>query len=220
MIAREWPVISASAFIMILMVIMTASLGYVFEHEAQPEKFDNIPNSVYWAVITLASVGYGDISPITPIGRFMTVVMALLGIGIFAIPAALLSSAFSDELHKEREELKNTLYKMMEDGVIDADEVQVIRSEARRMHLSIGEVNSLLKKIQQELDKESDTAGMPISQIAQRSELAVEHYKSLISEIRSLALLTDQAAFDATVKARDSLSASDLALWRQIQGKS
>ena len=51
-IAREWPVISASAFIMILMVIMTASLGYVFEHEAQPEKFDNIPNSVYWAVIT------------------------------------------------------------------------------------------------------------------------------------------------------------------------
>ena len=219
-IAREWPVISASAFIMILMVVMTASLGYVFEHEAQPEKFDNIPNSVYWAVITLASVGYGDISPITPIGRFMTVVMALLGIGIFAIPAALLSSAFSDELHKEREELKNTLYKMMEDGVIDADEVQIIRSEARRMHLSIGEVNLLLKKIQQELDKESDTAGMPISQIAQRSELAVEHYKSLISEIRSLALLTDQAAFDATVKARDSLSASDLALWRQIQGKS
>ena len=45
-IAREWPVISASAFIMILLVIMTASLGYVFEHEAQPEKFDNIPNSV------------------------------------------------------------------------------------------------------------------------------------------------------------------------------
>jgi len=90
-IAREWPVISASAFIMILMVIMTASLGYVFEHQAQPEKFDNIPNSVYWAIITLASVGYGDISPITPIGRFMTVVMSLLGIGIFAIPAALLA---------------------------------------------------------------------------------------------------------------------------------
>jgi hypothetical protein len=48
----------------------------------------------------------------------------------------------------------------------------------------------------------------------------VEHYKSLISDIRRLALLTDEAAFDATVKARDSLSASDMALWRHIQGKS
>ena len=219
-VSREWPVIAAAGFIMILLVVLTASLGYLFEYEAQPDKFENIPTSIYWAVITLASVGYGDIYPVTILGRAMTIVLALIGIGIFAIPAALLSSAFSDELHKEREELKNTLYKMMEDGVIDADEVQVIRSEARRMHLSIGEVNSLLKKIQQDLDKESDRAGLPISQIAQRSELAVEHYKSLISEIRSLALLTDQAAFDATVKARDSLSASDLALWRQIQGKS
>ncbi|NBX96602.1 MAG: two pore domain potassium channel family protein, partial [Betaproteobacteria bacterium] len=93
-IKREWPVMSAAAFIMILLIVMTASLGYLFEHAAQPEKFENIPTAIYWAVITLASVGYGDISPITPIGRAMTVVMALLGIGIFAIPAGLLASAF------------------------------------------------------------------------------------------------------------------------------
>ena len=41
-------------------------MGYLFEHEAQPDKFENIPQSIYWAVVTLASVGYGDISPITP----------------------------------------------------------------------------------------------------------------------------------------------------------
>jgi voltage-gated potassium channel Kch len=92
-IAREWPVMAASAFIMLLLVVMTASLGYLFEHEAQPEKFENIPQSIYWAVITLASVGYGDISPVTPAGRAMTIVLALIGIGIFAIPAALLSSS-------------------------------------------------------------------------------------------------------------------------------
>ena len=81
---REWPVIAASAFIMMLLVVVAASLGYLFEHDAQPDKFENIPQSIYWSVITLASVGYGDISPITPAGRLITVVLALLGIGIFA----------------------------------------------------------------------------------------------------------------------------------------
>ncbi|MSQ57922.1 MAG: ion transporter, partial [Limnohabitans sp.] len=49
-IAREWPVMSASAFIMMLLVVLTASLGYLFEHDAQPEKFENIPQAIYWAV--------------------------------------------------------------------------------------------------------------------------------------------------------------------------
>jgi voltage-gated potassium channel Kch len=114
-VVREWPVMAASAFIMLLLVVMTASLGYLFEHEAQPEKFENIPQSIYWAVITLASVGYGDISPVTPAGRAMTIVLALIGIGIFAIPAALLSSAFSDQLKMDREALVNKLYEMLSD---------------------------------------------------------------------------------------------------------
>ena len=109
---REWPIIAASTFIMLLLVVLTASLGYLFEHEAQPEKFENIPTSIYWAVITLASVGYGDISPVTPAGRAITIVLALIGIGIFAIPAALLSSAFSDQLHKERDALKQELFEI------------------------------------------------------------------------------------------------------------
>jgi voltage-gated potassium channel Kch len=219
-VSREWPVIAAAAFIMILLVVLTASLGYLFEYEAQPDKFENIPTSIYWAVITLASVGYGDISPITMPGRAMTIVLAFIGIGIFAIPAALLSSAFSDELQKERDELKNNLYKILKDGVIDEDEIHTIRHEAHRMHLSVEEVNALIKLIRHELEKEAELQTLPISTIAQRPELAVEHYKSLISDIRRLALLTDEAAFDAAVKSRDSLSASDMALWRQIQGKS
>jgi voltage-gated potassium channel Kch len=219
-VSREWPVIAAAAFIMILLVVLTASLGYLFEYEAQPDKFENIPTSIYWAVITLASVGYGDISPVTVPGRAMTIVLAFIGIGIFAIPAALLSSAFSDELQKERDELKNNLYKILKDGVIDEDEIHTIRHEAHRMHLSVEEVNALIKLIQHELEKEAELQTLPISTIAQRPELAVEHYKSLISDIRRLALLTDEAAFDAAVKSRYSLSASDMALWRQIQGKS
>jgi voltage-gated potassium channel Kch len=219
-IAREWPVISASAFIMILMVIMTASLGYVFEHEAQPEKFDNIPNSVYWAVITLASVGYGDISPITPIGRFMTVVMALLGIGIFAIPAALLASAFGDQLHKERELLKTNLRNMMKDGHLDESEITLLRSEAKRLHITIEELNALLEHVHTERVNAQHKSVLPLHVIAEKPAHAIEHYKMLLSQINQLALLTDAAKFEQTAKASDSLTDKELALWQQLRARS
>ncbi|NCV87467.1 MAG: ion transporter, partial [Oxalobacteraceae bacterium] len=121
-IKREWPVMSSAVFIMMLLVILTASLGYLFEHEAQPDKFENIPASIYWAVITLASVGYGDIYPVTIAGRAMTMILAVLGIGIFAIPAAILASAFSDQLRIERETLMNELYVMLSDGHLSEEE--------------------------------------------------------------------------------------------------
>jgi len=219
-IAREWPVISASAFIMILMVIMTASLGYVFEHEAQPEKFDNIPNSVYWAVITLASVGYGDISPITPVGRFMTVVMALLGIGIFAIPAALLASAFGDQLHKERELLKVNLRNMMKDGHLDESEITLLRSEAKRLHITIEELNALLEHVHTERTHAQNKSVLPLHVIAEKPAHAVEHYKMLLSQINQLALMTDGAKFEEAAKASDSLTAKELALWQQLRTRS
>jgi hypothetical protein len=218
-IAREWPVISASAFIMILMVVMTASLGYVFEHEAQPDKFDNIPNAVYWAVITLASVGYGDISPVTPIGRFMTVVMALLGIGIFAIPAALLASAFGDQLQKERELLKTNLRNMMKDGHLDEAEIAMLRVEAKRLHITIEELNALLEHVHNERENAKHKSVLPLHVIADRPDHAVEHYKALLSQISQLALLTDATKFEQAAKNSDSLTAKELALWQQIQAR-
>lgn len=216
-IAREWPVISASAFIMILMVVMTASLGYVFEHEAQPEKFDNIPNSVYWAVITLASVGYGDISPVTAVGRFMTVVMALLGIGIFAIPAALLASAFGDQLHKEREMLKTNLRNMMKDGHLDESEISLLRSEAKRLHITTEELNALLEHVHNERINRQNQSQIPLHVIAERPAQAVEHYKNLLGQIHQLALMTDAAKFEAAARASERLSASEMAMWQKFQ---
>ena len=218
-IAREWPVISASAFIMILMVVMTASLGYVIENQAQPEKFDNIPNSVYWAVITLASVGSGDISPVTAIGRFMTVVMSLLGIGIFAIPAALLASAFGDQLHKEREMLKNNLRNMMKDGYLDETEIAVLRSEAKRLHITTEELNALLEHMHNERVQKQNQSQLPLHVIAERPAQAVEHYKTLLGQMHQLALMTDAAKFEEAARASDRLTATEMALWQQLQSR-
>jgi len=218
-IAREWPVLAASAFVMLLLVVLTASLGYLFEHEAQPEKFENIPQSIYWAVITLASVGYGDISPITPMGRVMTIILALLGIGIFAIPAALLSSAFSDQLRIERDGLKENIYAMMGDGLISTEEAAIINTEAKRLHLSEEEVHRMIEKVKRERELKEDVSMLPLHVIAAIPEHAVEHFKVLLSQIRQLGLMTDAEKFEPAALKDDRLTGTEIALWRQIQGK-
>lgn len=217
-IAREWPVLVAATFIMFLLVILTASLGYLFEHEAQPEKFENIPTSIYWAVITLASVGYGDISPVTPVGRAVTVVLSLVGIGIFAIPAALLASSFSDELVKKRELLKANIYDILKDGHISDEEARFIRSEAKRLHLTNAEINALLDLVKKEHALEERNP-LPIHKISENPALAVEHFKVLLGQIRQLGIQTDPTRFNAAAQENDRLSASEFDLWKKIQGK-
>jgi len=215
-IVREWPVMAASAFIMLLLVVMTASLGYLFEHEAQPDKFENIPQAIYWAVITLASVGYGDISPVTPAGRAMTIVLALIGIGIFAIPAALLSSAFSDQLKMDREALVNKLYEMLSDGVIDEEEAIYIKAESKRLHLSDDEVKNLIQKAKRERELMDDVSLLPLHKIAGNTDHAIEHYKHLLGQVRQLSLLTDQEKFQAAVDNSERLTETDKKLWTLI----
>jgi hypothetical protein len=215
-ITREWPVMAAAAFIMLLLVVMTASLGYLFEHEAQPEKFENIPQSIYWAVITLASVGYGDISPVTPAGRAMTIVLALIGIGIFAIPAALLSSAFSDQLKMDREALVNKLFEMLADGNIDDDEAEYIKHESKRLHLSDEEIKVMIEKAKRERELMEDVSILPLHKIASNTDHTIEHYKHLLGQVRQLSLLTNQEKFHTAVDNSERLTETDKKLWTLI----
>jgi hypothetical protein len=182
---------------MILLVMLAACLGYLFEHEAQPDKFENIPQSIYWAVVTLASVGYGDISPVTPAGRAMTIVLALLGIGIFAIPAAILSSALSDQLRIEREKMMNELYHMLEDGVISAEEQELIEAEAKRLHLSKSELDRLLEKAKVQMGVEHAEANanhgahgksheIDLSFLSKHPTVAAEELKIAISKLQQI----------------------------------
>ena len=221
-IRREWPVMAASCFIMLLLVVLTASLGYLFEHEAQPEKFENIPTSIYWAVITLASVGYGDISPVTPAGRAMTIVLALLGIGIFAIPAALLSSAFSDQLRIEREALQKEMLEMMGDGVITEEERDIIDAEAKRLHLSHDEVDRLLERAKREHEMASGGGhapggggfALPLLEIAARPQLVVQCYREMLSRICQLNLAVGEK--ESAQSAIAEFSPLERDLWDRI----
>jgi len=96
----------AAVFILFILLIISSSLLYYVEHEAQPDKFSSIPASLWWGVVTLTTVGYGDIYPITPTGKFLGAVISLLGIGFFALPAGVLSAGFIEEIRKRRVDAK------------------------------------------------------------------------------------------------------------------
>lgn len=82
------------------LVLIAASMMYYIENEAQPEAFSSIPEAMWWAIVTFSTVGYGDVSPITPLGKFLAAVVAMLGISAFAIPTGILGVAFAQDKEK------------------------------------------------------------------------------------------------------------------------
>ena len=90
-------------FIGAILLVCASSAIYFAEHEAQPQHFSSIPASMWWAVTTLTTVGYGDVYPKTVWGRLLGSVIAVLGIGLFALPAGILASGFSEEAARRRE---------------------------------------------------------------------------------------------------------------------
>jgi voltage-gated potassium channel len=93
-----------TVFIVMIMLIFASSLMYIVENAVQPENFSSIPSAMWWGVATLTTVGYGDIYPITPIGRCLGAVISLLGIGLFALPTGFLASGFAEEIQKRRQQ--------------------------------------------------------------------------------------------------------------------
>ncbi len=96
-----------SFVITIFLIIIASSVMYYAEHDAQPDKFSSIPETMWWSVATLTTVGYGDEYPITGLGKFLTACISILGIGMFALPAGILASGFSDEFKKLKKEKDN-----------------------------------------------------------------------------------------------------------------
>jgi voltage-gated potassium channel len=113
-----------SFVIIIKLLLVAATLMYFVEHNAQPELFSSIPAAMWWGVATLTTVGYGDMVPITILGKVLAGIMAILGIGIFALPAGILANGFGEEIRRRKLESINASIigtdkteKVNEDGV-------------------------------------------------------------------------------------------------------
>ena len=91
-----------TVFVLIVLLVLASSLIYHVENKAQPEAFGSIPHAMWWTIITLTTVGYGDVQPITPLGKLFASVIAILGIGLFAIPTGILGGGFVEEMQKKK----------------------------------------------------------------------------------------------------------------------
>ncbi|MGB3617686.1 MAG: potassium channel family protein [Catalinimonas sp.] len=110
-----------TVFVTFVLMLFSSTLMYFIEHDEQPEAFPNILGSFWWAVATLTTVGYGDVYPITPLGKMVGGVIALLGIGLVALPTGILSSAFVERIAEAPPE-----------GVLMSDEHQAERLDQNR----------------------------------------------------------------------------------------
>jgi voltage-gated potassium channel len=83
---------------LLILLVISSSLLYAVEHDVQPDKFSTIPEAMWWAIATLTTVGYGDVYPITPLGKVLGAFIAIGGIAFFALPAGVLGAGFLEEL--------------------------------------------------------------------------------------------------------------------------
>ncbi|MFC1665452.1 potassium channel family protein [Pseudomonadota bacterium] len=79
---------------MLGLLLLASTLSYYAEHKAQPDKFGNIPQAMWWAVATLTTVGYGDVAPITPYGKIIGAIFMIFGLGMFALPIGIIATGF------------------------------------------------------------------------------------------------------------------------------
>ena len=92
-----------SSFCMILILMLASSLCmYSLEHDAQPDNFKNAFSGIWWSVSTLLTVGYGDIYPVTALGKIMAIVISFLGVGMVAIPTGIISAGFVEQYTKQK----------------------------------------------------------------------------------------------------------------------
>ncbi|MFC1489671.1 potassium channel family protein [Candidatus Latescibacterota bacterium] len=92
-----------TVFIGFMLLIMSSSVMYYCENQAQPDVFSSIPSTLWWGVSTLTTVGYGDAYPVTSAGKFFASIIAFLGIGLFALPTAIIGSGFMEVMSKKKQ---------------------------------------------------------------------------------------------------------------------
>ncbi|MCO4746170.1 MAG: ion transporter [Proteobacteria bacterium] len=101
-ISRKKEELAMTWLVLVLLLTMSSSLIYFVEHTTQPEAFRSIPASMWWSVITLTSVGYGDVYPTSGMGRFVGAIVSMVGVGFVALPTGILAAGFNEEIREQK----------------------------------------------------------------------------------------------------------------------
>ncbi|MBT7908022.1 MAG: ion transporter [Marinovum sp.] len=140
----------AAFYLLVIAFVLTSSLIYFAEHRAQPDKFSSIPDAMYWSLITLTTVGYGDVSPVTWIGKVISVITALMGVSVVALITGIIANAFSNQIARRKLIFEDQIREAMEDGVVDAIETRSLEELRKEFGLSKQQADALMRHVQRE----------------------------------------------------------------------
>lgn len=147
---------AAAIFIMLVIMVVAASGIYLVENKIQPEEFGSIPKSMWWAIVTMTTVGYGDVTPVSGVGKFFAACIMIAGVGLVALPTGILASSFSDNLKRNREAMTKGLVMALEDGIIDEQERKELSQLSRRLGISEEVVNEIHQSLIDRTKQASD----------------------------------------------------------------
>jgi len=145
-IKNEMATLISAIFIMLVLVVLASAGMFMVERDAQPAAFGTIPRAMWWATITLSTVGYGDVIPVTVAGKMLGVMITILGVGMAALPAGIIASGFTREVNRRRETYRSMVHDALTDGVLDKAERQTLKNYSLNMGISDEEAKRLLKQ--------------------------------------------------------------------------
>ncbi|MDX1452867.1 MAG: ion transporter [Oleiphilaceae bacterium] len=141
----------AGFFILMLMLVFAASGAWLAEHRVQPDTFGSIPSAMWWAVATLTTVGYGDVTPITVAGKLFGALITIIGIGMAALPAGIIANGLNEQIHRRRVSLQRKFRKALEDGMICQQEEDDIEALRKQLGLSLRTADHIRETVQAEM---------------------------------------------------------------------
>ena len=143
----------ATIYLLAIALFLSSSLVYLAEYEIQPEKFKSIPHAMWWSLITLTTVGYGDVSPITPLGKLVGAFTALMGVCTVALLTGIVASAFANQLARKRQMFEAEVSSALEDGVLTGDEVERLNSLKENYHISDEQARAIIEMLSNNREK-------------------------------------------------------------------
>jgi voltage-gated potassium channel len=148
---QEKGTLASAFFILGILIIMAAAGIHLVEGRQQPEAFGTVARAIWWAAVTLTTVGYGDVVPITPAGKAFGTFIVLIGVAMAALPAAILASGFSYEINRRREIFRARVMAMMADGQLDRKERRKLRELAEELGIPPSDASLIIKEITHEV---------------------------------------------------------------------
>ena len=146
--------------VLLTLLMMSAAGIYVLENEVQPDTFGSIPSAMWWAIVTLTTLGYGDVVPVTTGGKVFGGIIGLLGVGMIALPAAIMASGFADNIHERRAWYSRYAKRFLDDGVLDENESRQLEALRKELGIDSEEAFEQLRSVVEE-NRASVTANCP-----------------------------------------------------------